>query len=160
MPQDRHYTGAFSHPCFGKNDIPIEVTLYGAARGGQWKCMNQIEEVAVQRHGKDILIADLLGATAFEGKEVVGGMLIGTVVQNGEHGGKFVLHPCTKSPTGTAFVMRTCVQKQQVHIPVITEVTPGVQSALQALFLYPYPYHQRRMLAGVCRMKLLVTVAP
>jgi len=122
-PQDRYYTGVFSHPCFGHNDIPIEVTLYSSSQGGQWKCMNQVEEVAVQRDGKNILIADMLGATAFDGKEVVGGMLIGTVVQNGEHGGKFRLQPCTKPPVGTAVVMRTCVQKQQLHIPVITEVT-------------------------------------
>lgn len=118
MPRVRHYSGAFSHPSFGPDEIPIEVTLYGST-GGMWTTMDQGEEINVQRDGKNIVMTDKSGTTTMDGHEVVGGMVIGAVIQNGEVGGRFRLQPCPKSRMRTAVVTRTCVQRQ-LHIPLVT----------------------------------------
>lgn len=115
----RHYSGSLSHPCFGAEEIPIAVTLFNATEG-QWKANDQSEEITVMRDGKHILISDKAGLTALEGHEVVGGMLIGVVVQNGVEGGQFRLKPSAKPKTRTV-VTRTSVHRRwQVNqVPVI-----------------------------------------
>lgn len=94
--EPRHYTGVFSHPYFGPEEIRIEFTLRSPTEG-QWKAMDQAEDVTVRRNGKSVLISDKAGVTVLDGHESVGGMFVGVVVQNGVRGGRFRLQPCSKS---------------------------------------------------------------
>lgn len=109
----RCYTGAFSHPCLGPDEIPLEVTIYNSC-DGWWKAIDKSEDITVQRDGKNVIIADKAGATKLDGHEVVGGILIGAVVQNGEGGGKFRLQPCKK------VLKRTCIQRPLIQMPMVT----------------------------------------
>lgn len=120
MQQVRHYTGAFSHPCFGPDEIPIEVALYSSSEG-QWKAVDQVEQITVQRDGKSVVMTDSIGATTLDGQEVVGGILIGVVIQHGEPGGRFRLRPCSKQRVHRATLLkRTCIQRHVTQIPVVT----------------------------------------
>merc|ERR1712070_356328 len=76
------------------------------------------EEIIVVRNGKSIVMVDKASTTTFDGHEVVGGMLVGSVMQCGEPGGRFRLQPCNKSRVNTALLQRTCI-KRSVQIPVV-----------------------------------------
>jgi len=73
-----HYSGVFSHPSFGPDEISIEVTLDGSCKGW-WKALEQREEITVIRNGKSIVLVDRSSTTTFDGHEVVGGMLVDIV---------------------------------------------------------------------------------
>jgi len=123
--QVRHYTGSFTHPWFGPDDIPIEVTFLSQT-DGLWCLMGRSEQISVQREGKIILMTDKAGTTTFDGHEVVGGMLIGTVTQDGEAGGRFRLQPGQKRQARVSLVKRTCTQRSvlvPVSVPLVTRVT-------------------------------------
>lgn len=116
--QVRHYSGVFSHPSFGPDELSIEVTLDGSCKGW-WKALDQREEITVVRNGKSIVLVDRSSTTTFDGHEVVGGMLVGTVFQRGEPGGRFRLQPCNKSRVRTASLTRTII-KRSVQIPMVS----------------------------------------
>lgn len=120
----RHYTGTITHPFFGPDDIPIEVSILSQT-DGLWSTMGQTEQISVQREGKIIVMTDRAGMTTLDGHEVVGGMLIGTVTQDGEAGGRFRLQPGQKRQARTTLVKRTCTQRSvlvPVSVPVVTRV--------------------------------------
>lgn len=122
--QVRHYTGTITHPFFGPDDIPIEVSILSQT-DGLWSTMGQTEQISVQREGKIIVMTDRAGMTTLDGHEVVGGMLIGTVTQDGEAGGRFRLQPGQKRQARTTLVKRTCTQRSvlvPVSVPVVTRV--------------------------------------
>jgi hypothetical protein len=121
----RHYTGTFNHPWFGPDDIPIEVSILSQT-DGLWSTMGQTEQISVQCEGKTIVMTDRAGMTTFDGHEVVGGMVIGTVMQDGEAGGRFRLQPGQKRQARVSLVKRTCTQRSvlvPVSVPVVTRVT-------------------------------------
>jgi len=134
--QVQDYMGAFTHPSFGHADIPIVVTLLTTSEGN-WSTLGQSERITVQRDGKTIRLKDERCATTFDGHEIIGGTLIGTVSQNGVPGGQFQLQPCkaplprTKSPLARpALVKRTCIHKH-AQVPVVTRwCAVGIPSML------------------------------
>jgi hypothetical protein len=114
--QARHYTGGFSHPSFGPEEILIDVTIDDNSCQGVWKAMDQVQDISVNRVGGSIVLADFARTTVLDGREVVGGMLVGTVIQNGERAGRFWLKPCLKSRVQTT-LLKTCIQRH-VQMPV------------------------------------------
>lgn len=115
-PLVHHYTGGFTHPSFGRAEIPIKVTLLTSSRG-HWNTLGQSERITVQRDGKKIHLSDEQGLTSFDGHEIIGGILIGSVSQHGVPGGEFQLQPCKSPPTRPA-VHQTCIHNH-VHVPVV-----------------------------------------
>jgi len=81
--------------------------------------MNQNEQISVLRQGKKIVMSDKAGATILDGQEVLGGTLIGSVVQNGVAGGRFWLQPCAKPQVLVAPLKRTCIQRHVQVVPVV-----------------------------------------
>lgn len=116
--QSGHYAGAFSHACFGSDDVALEVTLHNSSEG-HWKVLGQVDEITVQRDGKNIVISDKAGSTTLEGHEVIGGILIGVVSHDGVAGGKFHLQPFRKPRCHTTLVKRTS------YIPLVVPVWPA-----------------------------------
>jgi len=116
-PLVQHYTGGFTHPSFGLAEIPIKVTLLTSSYG-HWNTLGQSERITVQRDGKKLHLSDEQGATAFDGHEIIGGILIGSVSQSGVPGGEFQLQPCKSPPARPAVVHQTCIHKH-VHVPVV-----------------------------------------
>jgi len=110
--QVQHYTGTLSHPAFGSDEISIEVTLHGSCTG-KWKALDQSQEITVQRDGKRISLTDKLGSTTLDGRESIGGMLIGVVIQQGLAGGRFRLRPCR-----AALLKKRSIQTH-VQVPVV-----------------------------------------
>lgn len=142
-PKDQNYSGAFSHPRFGPDEIQIEITLHKVNKG-HWKCLDQCEEISVQREGKSIVLSGSDGVTVFDGHEVVGGMLIGAVIQNGEAGGHFHLSP--KSRVRTSLVRTTSIQRrvQVTQVPVVWRAVGiptklAVQQKVEAGWTTTYP---------------------
>jgi hypothetical protein len=88
----RHYTGVFSHPSFGPDEIGLKVTLHNSTEG-QWESNEQVEDITVHWEGKSIMISDQAGVMTLDGHEAVGGMLVGIVCQNGVRDGRFRLVP-------------------------------------------------------------------
>jgi len=128
--QPRFYTGALCHPSFGSDEHPVEITLYAGAARGHWKAMEQVEEVVVKNEGKNVKISDKGGTTVLDGSEVIGGMLVGIVVQNGIAGGRFWLLPSSKR---TTFLKTTSLHRhmQITQLPVWRSVGMPVKMTLQ-----------------------------
>lgn len=121
--QHQQYTGTFTHPWFGPDEIPIQVTLQSPFVGA-WSTGDQDEQITVQREGRNIVMTDEAGQTTLDGHEVLGGMLIGVVVQDGVSGGRFRLKPCEKLknvPERTSIKWRVHVpEERRVQAPVIS----------------------------------------
>lgn len=144
MRQDlRLYTGSFSHPSFGPDDIAVEIEL--AKASGTLKLTqagsehDQKQDVAVQRDGNKIMIT--AGTTSFEGAEAVGGMLIGEVLEKGEGGGRFRLIPAPKKRTSAMKVqppetwsrVTKTTRYHQFPPKTTTKFTPPVPLVWQAV---------------------------
>jgi len=106
----KSYAGMFSHPAFGQTELPIEVSLLSSSKG-HWLALDQDEQITVKREGKGVVLADTSWRTVFEGQEIVGGALIGTVTQNGVPGGRFYLQPCKRKLARATLLKRTCIQR-------------------------------------------------
>jgi len=86
------YQGTFTHPTFGPDEIPIEVS-FSLDGHGQWVAEGQTECITVQREGSKVIMAETTGTTQLDGQEMGDGMLLGAVIQDGVRGGGFQLRP-------------------------------------------------------------------
>jgi len=126
-PQVQHYTGVLTHPLYGSEEITIDVTLLTRSEG-LWNAVHQNEQISVKWDAKHVRMSDKAGATTLDGQEVLGGMLIGVVTQNGMSGGRFRLKPCPKLQVRHALLKRTCLHREVQMVPV-----PAVVSRWQAV---------------------------
>jgi len=129
--QVQHYTGVITHPLYGSEEIPIDVTLLSRSEG-LWNAVHQNEQISVKWDAKHILMSDKTGATTLDGQEVLGGMLIGAVTQNGMPGGRFRLNPCPKLQVCHALLKRTCIRRAVQMVPAAV-VSRSPKLAVQPL---------------------------
>lgn len=117
--EEQHYTGVFTHPSVGSDEIAIEVTLTSPSEG-VWNAMGQTEKITVQREGKNIIMSDEAGTTTLDGRVGLGGRLVGSVSQDGVDGGKFRLQLCQKSQAiGSGTLLKRTRVQRHVQIPVV-----------------------------------------
>ena len=104
QPQGVHssYSGRFTHPALGPEEIEVFITLRTNARG-YWTAGGQNQEImASVVPGVHFKVED--GETILEGKENSAGTVAGGVSQRGESGGSFALHrvaPAVHDPSHT-----------------------------------------------------------
>jgi len=87
----RLFEGQATHAAFGNNGILVHITLT-SAKTGMWSMLGQTADMKVEVEGDGIVLYD--DDTRFEGKKNNDGNYEGTVTQEGDSNGHFILRAC------------------------------------------------------------------